>query len=103
MNEATMTGTDLGAIPLITAAVAILRGVWPSMPSRLLPLAAVIIGVAACLGMAGSFSVPLLIQGATNGLAASGLWNGAVKPGVNYARGKLAKPAKPAAGADKDK
>jgi hypothetical protein len=82
MIDTTLAG--LAAAPVITALVAVIGQAAPSLPRRLYPLLAVALGVAWTVGAAAAAgngpSWRDAIDGVVVGLAASGLYSGAVKP-----------------------
>lgn len=82
-----MHASDLAPIPIITTATGVLRALWPGMPKRLAPLVAVLAGVGVAAAT-GGWALPVILQGAVNGLAASGLWSGMVKPTVHAVRAR---------------
>ena len=80
--------TGLAAAPIITALVAAIGAAAPVIPRRLYPMLAVALGVAwsaAAAAALSAFSWAALLQGIVVGLAASGLYSGAVKPALTAA------------------
>lgn len=89
MDNETVALTGLAAAPIIIALVAAIGAAIPALPRRLYPIVAVAIGVAwnlAASAAAGQPGWDAPIYGAVAGLAASGLYSGAVKPALE-ARG----------------
>ena len=81
MNDLLLTG--LAAAPIITALVAAIGSAMPTLPRRAYPLLAVALGVAwqcAVASANGELTAATALAGVVVGLAASGLYSGAVKP-----------------------
>ncbi len=77
--------SGLAAAPVITALVAMIGAAVPALPRRYYPLLAVGIGVAwqcAVASAAGALDATALLAGVLAGLAACGLYSGAVKPAL---------------------
>lgn len=77
------------AIPIIVAIVAAIRGAFPDLPNRLAPILSIVVGIAwSTITVAGGLGdgaedmnvAQAAIFGVVYGLAASGLYSGAVKP-----------------------
>ena len=84
MDE-TVVLTGLAAAPMITACVAAIGGAVPSLPRRMYPLLAVLLGIAWHIGVGaatGELDWLAPAYGVLAGLAASGLYSGAVKPAL---------------------
>jgi hypothetical protein len=78
----------MAAVPVIVALVAAIGAAVP-VPRRFLPLLAIAIGVAwnsFAAAALGSISWHALLAGVVVGLAASGLYSGAVKPALSVSR-----------------
>lgn len=77
------TIAGIGAAPIVTALVAAIGQAAPRIPRRAYPLLAVALGigwnVAAALAL-DEFSALTPLVGVVTGLAASGLYSGAMKP-----------------------
>lgn len=77
--------SGLAAAPVITALVAVIGSAAPAFPRRWYPLLAVALGVAwqcAAASAAGTFAATTPLAGLLVGLAACGLYSGAVKPAL---------------------
>lgn len=89
MDNETVALTGLAAAPIITALVAAIGAAIPALPRRAYPLVAVAIGVAwniAASAVGGQVGWSAPIYGIVAGLAASGLYSGAVKPALEAQR-----------------
>jgi hypothetical protein len=89
MDNETIALTGLAAAPIVTALVAAIGAAVPALPRRAYPLVAVAIGVAwniAASAAAAQLGWFAPIYGIVAGLAASGLYSGAVKPAVEALR-----------------
>jgi hypothetical protein len=88
MDELLVSG--LAAAPIITALVAAIGAAWPGLPRRVYPLVAVGLGVlwqSALAIVEAELTVEAALSGVVVGLAASGLYSGAVKPIVAATQG----------------
>lgn len=77
--------TGMAAAPVITALVAAIGGAAPRVPRRAYPLLAVTLGVAwncAAAWALGEMTAATPLAGIAAGLAACGLYSGAVKPAL---------------------
>lgn len=75
--------SEIAAAPVIVALVAVVGGVVPSLPRRAYPAVAVTLGVGwqcAVAALAGGSMLEAALTGVVTGLAACGLYAGAVKP-----------------------
>jgi hypothetical protein len=86
--------TGLAAAPVIVGLVAAMGAAAPGLPRRAYPLVAIALGIAwtvAVNAALGELTWPAPLYGVVAGLAASGLYSGAIKPRTNQApvqRGK---------------
>jgi hypothetical protein len=81
--DASLPLAGVAAAPLITALVAAVGMALPAVPRRLYPVLAIAVGVTWNVALAwnsGDALAPLIFGGVVAGLAASGLYSGAVKP-----------------------
>ena len=89
MDNETVALTGLAAAPIIMALVAAIGVAIPALPRRAYPIFAVTIGVAwniAASAAAGQLGWHSPVFGIVAGLAASGLYSGAVKPALEARR-----------------
>lgn len=87
MDDLLLTG--LAAAPIITALVAAIGTAVPAAPRRCYPLLAIALGVGwqcAVAAAADGLTPAAALTGIVVGLAASGLYSGAVKPALAFAR-----------------
>lgn len=90
MDNEMVALTGLAAAPIITALVAAISAAIPALPRRAYPIVAVAIGVAwnmAASAASGGIGWSAPVYGVVAGLAASGLYSGAVKPALEAQRG----------------
>jgi hypothetical protein len=81
MSDVILTG--LPATPVIVALVAAIGAAVPALPRRAYPLLAIGLGITwhvAVASATGEHIAAAVLCGALTGLAASGLYSGAVKP-----------------------
>jgi hypothetical protein len=87
MDELLLTG--LAAAPIITALVAAIGAAVPKVPRRCYPLLAIALGAGwqcATAAVTGELTPAAALAGIVIGLAASGLYSGAVKPALALAQ-----------------
>lgn len=88
-SDAELVLTGMAAAPLIMALVAATGALAPRLPRRAYPAVAVAYGVAwqsAAAAVLGSWSPAAPLAGVVIGLAASGLYSGAVRPAADFWR-----------------
>ena len=80
--------TGIAAAPIIVGLVAAVGGAIPAIPRRSYPLLAITFAVAwhCALAPAGASTWQAALSGVVVGLAASGLYSGAVKPALAASR-----------------
>ena len=80
---------DLTYVPIIVALVAAVGAAVPAIPRRCYPLLAIAFAVAwqCAIAEPGADMLQAALDGIVVGLAASGLYSGAVKPALAASRG----------------
>ena len=80
---------DLTYVPIIVALVAAVGAALPAIPRRCYPLLAIAfaVGWQCVIAEPGSDMLQAALDGVVVGLAASGLYSGAVKPALASSRG----------------